>query len=132
MTDELKLLIEALENTNTYDRENALIDLYFFLISSSCFLPKPENTFIFVELSNWRDCSLRDGVEVYYETKDIDELSKLEKSMKKYDQQEVCSKFIEGIHIYQENDDFSYLDNWVIDNEWAINDFLVELAKEQY
>lgn len=101
MTDELKSLIEALENTSTYDRENALIDLHIFLISSNCFLPKSENTFIFVELSNWSDYSLRDGVEVYYETKDTNKLSQLEKSMKKYAQQEVCNKFISGIHIYQ-------------------------------
>ena len=58
-----------------YDRENALIDLYIFLISQNSSLPKVENTFIFVELSNWRDCSLRDGVESYYETKDTDELN---------------------------------------------------------
>ena len=29
-----------------------------------------------------------------------------------------------GIHIQKENRDFSPLDNWISDNEWAINDFL--------
>ncbi len=120
----------ALENTDTYDRENALIDLYIFLISQNSSLPKVENTFIFVELSNWRDCSLRDGVESYYETKDTDELNFLEKNMKQYARHEVCKKCISGIHIQKENRDFSPLDNWISDNEWAINDFLVELAKE--
>lgn len=75
MADKLNSLIMALENTDTYDRENALIDLYIFLISQNSSLPKVKNTFIFVELSNWRDCSLRDGVESYYETKDTDELN---------------------------------------------------------
>lgn len=130
MTDELSSLIEALENTDTYDRENALIDLYIFLRSQNYPLPKAENTAIFIELSEWRDCSLRDGVESYYETKDANELSKLEKSMKKYAQQDACNKCIVGIRIYQEKGDFSSLDNWIIDNEWAINDFLTELAKE--
>lgn len=130
MADELNSLIVALENTDTYDRENALIDLYIFLVSQNSFLPKAENTFIFVELSNWRDCSLRDGVESYYERKDTDKLHFLEKNMKHYDYHEACKKCISGIHIYQENGDFSSLDNWIIDNEWTINDFLVELAKE--
>lgn len=94
-------------------------------------MPKAENTFIFVELSNWRDCSLRDGVETYYEAKATDELSHLEKAMKKYTQQEVCKKCIMGIHIHREKGDFSFLDNWISDNEWTINDFLVGLAKEQ-
>ena len=130
MADKLNSLIMALENTDTYDRENALIDLYIFLISQNSSLPKVENTFIFVELSNWRDCSLRDGVESYYETKDTDELNFLEKNMKQYARHEVCKKCISGIHIQKENRDFSHLDNWISDNEWAINDFLVELAKE--
>ena len=130
MADKLNSLLMALENTDTYDRENALIDLYIFLISQNSSLPKVENTFIFVELSNWRDCSLRDGVESYYETKDTDELNFLEKNMKQSAQLEGCKKCISGIHIQKENRDFSPLDNWISDNEWAINDFLVELAKE--
>lgn len=103
MADKLNSLIMALENTDTYDRENALIDLYIFLISQNSSLPKVENTFIFVELSNWRDCSLRDGVESYYETKDTDELNFLEKNMKQYARHEVCKKCISGIHIQKEN-----------------------------
>ena len=105
----------ALENTDTYDGENALIDLCIFLISQNSSLPKVENTFIFVELSNWRDCSLRDGVESYYETKDTDELNFLEKNMKQYARHEVCKKCISGIHIQKENRDFSPLDNWIKD-----------------
>lgn len=49
MADKLNSLIMALENTDTYDRENALIDLYIFLISQNSSLPKVENTFIFLE-----------------------------------------------------------------------------------
>lgn len=131
MADNLNSLITALENTDAYDRENALIDLYIFLISQNNSLPKAENTFIFVELSNWRDCSLRDGVEAYYERKeDTGELNFLEKNMKQYAHHEACKKCISGIQIYQKNGDFSSLDNWIYNNEWAINDFLVELAKE--
>lgn len=33
------------------------------------------------------------------------------------------------INLQKENRVFSPLDNWISDNEWAINDFLVELAK---
>ena len=79
---------------------------------------------------NWCDCSLRDGVEAYYETKDVDELNFLEKNMKQYARHEVCKKCMSGIYIHQENGDFSSLDNYISDNEWIINDFLVELAKE--
>lgn len=107
-----------------------MIDLYIFLRSQNCPLPRTENTSIFIELSNWRDCSLRDGVESYYATKGADELNQLEKSMIKYAQQDACNKCIVGIRIYQEKGDLSSLDNWIIDNEWAINDFLVELVKE--
>ena len=130
MADKLNSLIAALENIGTYDRENALIDLYIFLISQKRSLPKAENSFLFVELSNWRDCLLRDGVEAYYETKDVDELNFLEKNMKQYALHEVCKKCMSGIYIHQENGDFSSLDNYISDNEWTINDFLVELAKE--
>lgn len=69
MADELTFLIQTPEDTDTYDRENALIDLYIFLKSQNCFLPSPNNTFLFMELSQWRDCSLRDGIESYYERK---------------------------------------------------------------
>lgn len=129
MTDKLDLLIKELENTDTYDRENALIDLYLFLISENRPLPKLSNTFIFVELSKWRDCSFRDGVESYYEAKNADELLQLEESMEKYANQEACKRCIAGSHIYQEKGDFTSLDNWILDNEWGINDFLVELTK---
>lgn len=131
MENKLNSLIEALDNTDGYDRENALIDLYIYLISQHSFLPKCENTFIFIELSKWRDCSLRDGVESYYYTKNEEELSQLETAMKKYTLQEACKKCIIGIHIHQGNRNFTSLDNWILDNEQAINDFLVELAKGQ-
>lgn len=130
MADKLNSLLAALQNTDTYDRENALIDLYIFLISENRSLPKAESTFIFIELSNWRDCSLRDGVETYHETKGIYKLHFLEKRMKQHACHEVYKKYINGIHIHRKNRDFSSLDNWIIDNEWIINDFLVELAKE--
>ena len=50
--------------------------------------------------------------------------------MKQYALHEVCKKCMSGIYIHQENGDFSSLDNYISDNEWTINDFLVELAKE--
>lgn len=131
MDDKINSLIEALENTDSYDRENALIDLYIYLISHNSSLPKSEHTFIFIELSKWRDCSLREGVESYYDSKNEDELSGLEKAMKRYTHQEICEKCIMGIHIYQGNREFSSLDNWILANEWTINDFLVGLAKGQ-
>lgn len=126
--DRLSSLIEALENTDTYDRENALIDLYIFLVSQKCDLPQSGNTFAFIELSKWRDCSLRDGVEAYYETTSADELLHLEERMERCSSQEVCRKWIAGSHIYQESGDLTSLDTWIFENEWRINDYLVELT----
>lgn len=131
MTDKLASLIKALEKTDTYDRENALIELYIFLISQNCTLPKPDNTFLFIELSKWRDCSLGDGVETYYEAKKEDKIAELKESMKKYVFQEACRKCMAGIDIYLEKGDLTSLDDWIFDNEWAINDFLVELARQE-
>ena len=128
MADQLECLIEALENTETYDRENSLIEIYVYLVSQKCFLPQKSNTLIFIELSKWRDCSLGDGVASYYEMKDADALLQLEDAVKKYDYQEICTKFISGIHTYQEKGNLDSLDDWIFDNEWGINDFLTELT----
>lgn len=88
MADELTSLIQALGDTDTYDRENALIAVYIFLKNQICFLPSPSNTFM--ELSQWRDCSLSDGVASYDERKSDDELLKIEETIRKNSNQNIC------------------------------------------
>ena len=125
---EKEKLIEELKNTKTYDRENALVDLYVFLRSENETLNSKENTQLFIELSQWRDCSLSDGVESYYDKKEVNELIKLKRRAEYCFNQEIREKFIEGINTYNNQGDFSKIDEWIIENEWIINDFLVELA----
>ena len=84
MTEKMQALIRNIEETETYDREIALIDLYIYLVSESAVLRNKNNTCLFVELSEWRDCSLRDGVESYYEDVPDEKLTQLKTSMEIY------------------------------------------------
>lgn len=47
MADELTFLIQTPEDTDTYDRENALIDLYIFLKSQNFFY-HPQTTHFYL------------------------------------------------------------------------------------
>lgn len=44
-----------MQNTETNDRENALINLYVFFKINNGFLPDEANTVVFLELSEQRD-----------------------------------------------------------------------------
>lgn len=123
-------LIAALKGTEKYDREIALIDLYIFLLSEKEMLSDELTTQLFIELSSWRDWSLRDGVEAYYDQLSPEEFAEFGKLLEDCPHREISEKYLAGMKLYQQDGDFSELDDWIIENEWNINDFLVELASK--
>uniref|UniRef100_UPI00405701A9 hypothetical protein n=1 Tax=Agathobacter sp. TaxID=2021311 RepID=UPI00405701A9 len=129
LSENMSTIIEAINHTESYDRENALIDLYILLKSKNELLLDKNNTVIFIELSQWRDYSLRDGAEAYYEEKSEAELIQIEKAMERYYHREICQKYMDGIKMYRQQGDMLFLDEWIVENEWNINDFLADLAQ---
>lgn len=117
----MKTLIAMLGNTDTYDKENALIDIYIYLLENKINLNEGQQ--VFVELSKLRDRTLSDGSESYFE--DFDDRGLPIEIVSKYASKDVVSIYT----VLSKAGKYDEIDEWMSENEWLFNEELSEIIK---
>ena len=121
---DLHTLLEQLNGTETYDKENALIDIYIFLIENKIELN--DRARLFVELTKLRDRSLTDGSEAYFV--DSEDSIRCFKLIERFSNNDF---FRQLVKMYQERN-YVKIDDWIQKNEWKYNDELEHLIKDAF
>ncbi|MGN0341679.1 MAG: hypothetical protein ACI4DO_02705 [Roseburia sp.] len=117
----MKTLVAMLENTDTYDKENALIDIYIYLLENKINLNEGQQ--VFVELSKLRDRTLSDGSESYFEEFNRNGLPI--EIISKYASRDVVSIYTE----LSKSGKYDEIDEWMSKNEWLFNEELSAIIK---
>lgn len=120
----MKTLINMLENTDTYDKENALIDIYIYLLENKINLNEGQQ--VFVELSELRDKTLSDGSESYFDQFDDNTLSI--EVMSRYASKDVVRIYTE----LSKSGKYDEIDEWMTENEWLFNEELSKIIKASF
>ena len=120
----IKELIAKLGCTETYDKENVLIDIFIYLLENRMELT--DGLQVFMELSKLRDRTLADGSESYFEEYEYSE--KFMTALKIWSNDEIV-KIYDDLYKAKAYDK---IDKWVYDHEWQINDLLTAIMKECY
>lgn len=125
MLEELKKLVSLLPDVEKYDKENALIDIYIHILTHREELGKNDLLDAFAAVSGWRDFSLADGSETYYEVADFEPKEETIKAVRKHASAELAKMYEYGFKEAEGN--FDEIDAWIFDNQWKINDWLHEI-----
>ena len=120
----MKELIAKLGYTETYDKENVLIDIFICLLENRIELT--DGLQVFMELSKLRERTLSDGSESYFEEYEYSE--KFMKALKIWSNDEIV-KIYDDLYKAKAYDK---INTWVSDNEWQINDLLSTIIKEYF
>lgn len=115
-------LIAKLGCTETYDKENVLIDIFIYLLENRIELT--DGLLVFMELSKLRDRTLSDGSESYFEEYEYSEI--FMQALKIWSNDEIV-KIYDDLYKAKAYD---IINTWVSDNEWQINDLLSAIIKE--
>lgn len=118
----MKELISQLDCTETYDKENILINIFIYLLENETNLH--DGLQVFVELSKLRDYALSDGSESYFEEYVAsDEFMTL---LYKWTNDDVI-KLYDDLYRVEAYDE---IDTWIIKNQWKLNDLLSDVIKK--
>ena len=117
----LNELIKELDNTESYDLENVLIDIYVIIEENKADLSEAET--VFTELSFLRDVVLSNGAASYFEDWGKHELEV--STIEKYVDKSIC-EVVKMLNSKR----FEAVDDWTVKNEWFFNDELSKLVKE--
>lgn len=120
----MKELIAKLECTETYDKENVLIDIFIYLLENKVELT--DGLQVFMELSKLRDRTLSDGSESYFEEYVHSEI--FMNALKIWSNDEIVMIYDD---LYKAKA-YDKINIWVYGNEWQINDLLSAIIKEYY
>lgn len=118
------ILLEQLDKTETFDKENVLIDIYIYLIENNVKLN--DKLKLFVELSRLRDITLTDGSESFFE--DIDNNTIFIEILKQYTKDDLLKNLYEMCIDNQ----YDKINEWMVENEWIYNDKLSYVIKEAF
>lgn len=119
---ELEALLEQLDETEIYDKENVLIDIFCYLYENE--VKQNDGIKLFMELSKLRDRSLMDGSESYFEdNEDPSLILSLLKQVSEY------SVFNQLKRLCQDCQ-YDEIDEWIMENEWLLDDELAVLIKK--
>lgn len=121
-TDKVRELVEQLDQYETYDKENLLIDIYVSLIEEKYDID--DTLFAFIELSTLRDATLADGSDSFFGTFDAEEY--------RLRILPILDDEIKMVFSLGEEERYEEVDQWMIDNEWKYNDFLSEIIKSKW
>lgn len=121
-TDKVRELVEQLDQYETYDKENLLIDIYVSLIEEKYDID--DTLFAFIELSTLRDATLADGSDSFFGTFDAEEY--------RLRILPILDDEIKTVFSLGEEERYEEVDQWMIDNEWKYNDFLSEIIKSKW
>ena len=125
MPEELIELIHSLDGVDTYDKENVLIDIFIFYLEHKQILKKSELLDMFAEVTRWRDISLVDGSEEYYERIEYEQNKEVMLALKKYAEDALFQLYQKGFS--GEEAVFERIDSWIFENKWKINDWLSDI-----
>lgn len=114
--------MEQLDQYETYDKENLLIDIYVSLIEEKYDID--DTLFAFIELSTLRDATLADGSDSFFGTFDAEEY--------RLRILPILDDEIKTVFSLGEEERYEEVDQWMIDNEWKYNDFLSEIIKSKW
>ena len=117
-------LITKLGYTETYDKENVLIEIFIYLLENRIELT--DGLQVFMELTKLRDRTLSDGSESYFEEYEHSEI--FMNALKIWSNDEIVMIYDE---LYKAKA-YDKINTWVCDNEWQINDLLSAIIKECY
>ncbi len=120
--DKVQELVQQLDEYDTYDKENILIDIFVAAIEEKCNLD--DIFFTFIELSILRDRTLSNGSDSYFETFNKDEY--------KLRIFPILDDEIRDVFRMGEEERYEEIDQWMIDNEWKYNDFLSKIIKSKW
>lgn len=120
--DKVQELVQQLDEYDTYDKENILIDIFVAVIEEKCNLD--DIFFTFIELSILRDRTLSNGSDSYFETFNKDEY--------KLRIFPILDDEIRDVFRMGEEERYEEIDQWMIDNEWKYNDFLSKIIKSKW
>ena len=120
--DKVSELVEKLDQYETYDKENLLIDIYVSLIEEKYDID--DTLFAFIELSALRDATLADGSDSFFDTFDAEEY--------RLRILPILDDEIQTVFSLGEEERYEEIDQWMIDNEWKYNDFLSKIIKSKW
>ena len=120
--DKVQELVQQLDEYDTYDKENILIDIFAAVLEEKCNLD--DIFFTFIELSILRDRTLSNGSDSYFETFNKDEY--------KLRIFPILDDEIRDVFRMGEDEKYEEIDQWMIDNEWKYNDYLSRIIKSKY
>ena len=120
--DKVQELVQQLDEYDTYDKENILIDIFVAVLEEKCNLD--DIFFTFIELSILRDRTLSNGSDSYFETFNKDEY--------KLRIFPILDDEIRDVFRMGEEERYEEIDQWMIDNEWKYNDFLSKIIKSKW
>lgn len=120
--DKVQELVQQLDEYDTYDKENILIDIFVAVLEEKCNLD--DIFFTFIELSILRDRTLSNGSDSYFETFNKDEY--------KLRIFPILDDEIRDVFRMGEDEKYEEIDQWMIDNEWKYNDYLSRIIKSKY
>ena len=111
--------------------------MLFLLLSRSEQYRKLSNVIAFLNLSNWKGTSMRDGVWTYYECADTEDIKITHKFLLDTGHNEIAAHYVSGIRDYQNpiyQKEFNYPSEWLRDAElidaWIFaNEKKIELAE---
>lgn len=125
--EELRKLVNSLNEVKTYKKEAVLIDIYIYILKHKESLLKNSLLDVFVEISNWRDVILCDGSQGYYEDEIYEEKKSFIENLKKHASTELLNMYEAGFQGGEEN--WEIIDDWVVDNKWQVNDWLSAMIR---
>lgn len=128
MSKELIRQINTLDGTEKYDKEIALIDIFMYVINNKENLPESALLNIFIEISEWRDISLADGSEAYYDENSPEMKKHIIEALKINDNTELLNIYESGFEGAEQN--YEIIDGWIINNQWQLNDWLDNVIRK--